>query len=117
MNLNQLSLPFNEVRAQALSYENRAKTFWVLSAICLCSFISYIYAVNATARYVAQRSALEQEAADLHADLATLEFQYIAMTSDITLETAAQYGFTEVREPLYVAKDGAPALSFNTPRP
>jgi len=63
---------------------------------------------------VALRASLEREATELSGELATLEFQYIARTGEVTLEMAQQYGFVEVKEPLYVSRDGAPSLSFNT---
>lgn len=117
INFNQLSLPFGESRTRAISYDDRAKAFWFLATACLFSLVAYVYAVNATARNIAERGALELEAVELNAELATLEFSYIALTHGITLETARHYGFTEVAEPLYVAKDGESALSFNAQRP
>lgn len=121
ISLNQLSLPFGQRaggrRALALSYEDRVKAFWFLSSALLVAFVAYVYAVNATAHHVAERAALEREASNLNAELATLEFQSIAMKNDVTIEVARQYGFEEVAQPLYVAKKSDAALSFNAKRP
>lgn len=117
LNLNQLSLPFGQGRTRSLSYDDRARVFWFLTSAVFFSLIVYVYAVNATAHHVAERAALEREASDLGASLADLEFQSIALKSDVTLEVARSYGFEEVKEPLYVAQKSGAALSFNTPRP
>ncbi len=114
-NYNQLSLPLGEGRAAtALSFENRTKAFWALSSACLLSLVLYVYAVNATAHNVAMRASLEREAAELTGELASLEFQYINLQGDVTLTRAAEYGFEEVKEPLYVSKTAGNSLSFNT---
>lgn len=115
LNQSQLALPFGEVRASLFSYENRQRIFWSLASVCLLSLGLYIYAVNATAHNVAMRVALENEATSLNADLATLEFRYISLKNDVTLDTARAYGFSEVREPLYVSRTSeANSLSFNS---
>lgn len=117
-NFNQLTLPFSQGRKSiAISLDDRSKAFWFLAGACLFSLVVYIYAVNATAHHVAERASLEEKSAELNADLATLEFQYIAMTSNVTLDVAKSYGFTEVEKPLYVSRDKEESLSFNTERP
>lgn len=120
-NESQLSLPFSSrgtagsAASSALSYDNRQRFFWTLASACLLSLGLYIYAVNATAHNVAMRAALETEASSLNANLATLEFRYISLKNEVTLETARQYGFTEVKEPTYVSREAsASSLSFNT---
>ncbi len=109
-----MTLPFSQGRAMAFSYEHRTAAFWVLSAACLLSLVTYVYAVNATAHNVSLRASLERESTELNTELATLEFQYIALKSGVTLETAHEYGFTEVKEPLYVSRGENNSLSFNT---
>ena len=125
LNLNQLSLPFSSLGSKrgmaralsSVSYDDRAKAFWFLTGACLFALATYVYAVNATAHHVAERAALEREASDLSAEIATLEFRSIALKGDITLDLARQYGFEEVEKPLYVASDKADSLSFNADRP
>jgi hypothetical protein len=123
LDLNQLSLPFAKGGKQAsralahVSYDDRVKAFWFLAGASLFALATYVYAVNATAHHVAERAALERQASALSASIATLEFQTIAMKNDITIETAHQYGFVEVAQPLYVAVEKAPALSYNDKRP
>lgn len=119
-NLNQLSLPFQasgQSRTRSLSYDDRAKAFWFLAGAFLFALATYVYAVNATAHHVAERAALEREATDLAAEIATLEFESIALKGDITLELARSYGFEEVEKPLYIAADKAESLSFNAEKP
>lgn len=123
INLNQLPLPFLPAQGgvkgatRAISYDDRAKLFWFLAGAFLFALATYMYAVNATAHHVAERAALEREAANLSAEIATLEFQAIAMKNDISIEVARAYGFVEVEKPLYVSADKADSLSFNPKRP
>lgn len=113
INLNQLTLPFGQVKSGILSLDNRVRAFWTLSFVCVACLVIYVYAVNATARNVALRAALEREATELNSEIAGLEFEYIARTGEVTLERAQALGFSEVKEPLYVSKDDSSSLSFN----
>ncbi len=81
--------------------------------LSLLMMVAYIYALNMTAHNVAQRASLERESAELATDLASLEFQYIALKDDITIETAGALGFKEVSEPLYVAREAHSAVSLS----
>lgn len=114
-NYNQLALPFGERGERAISYDNRVRFFWVLVAISILSLSLYIYAVNATARNIATRQNLEREVAKIATTLDSLEFAYIGLKNDVTIELAYSYGFQEVKSPLYVSRArGASSLSFNT---
>lgn len=112
---DQLTLPFGQMSARAISFDDRTKAFWFMTSVCLLSLGVYVYAINSTARNVAMRAELERSAAEISAELATLEFQYIALKDDVTIELAHVYGFQEVKEPLYVSRGGEKnSLSFNT---
>lgn len=114
-NHNQLTLPFGEGNSSALSYEAKEKAFWLLVSICLFSLALYIYGINTTAHNIAVREHLEREVVELNTKLSSLEFAYIEASNGITLETASQYGFREVKKPLYVSRDAyTGSLTFNT---
>jgi hypothetical protein len=114
-NHNQLALPFGEVSARSLSLEDRQRAFWFLCFVCLSSIAVYIYAINATAHHLAVRQNLEKEVAQAAAEIGTLEFAHIELKNAVTIETAHEYGFTEVKQPLYVTRSSASALTLNTP--
>ncbi len=101
-------------KIKAISYEDRARTFWFLASVCLISLGAYVYAVNATAHHVAMRAELEREAVELHTELAELEFQYIKLKNEVTIDVARELGFTEVQNPLYIARENTASLSFNS---
>ena len=111
---NQLALPFGERRSIALSYESRQRFFWFMAGACLFSLILYIYAIEATARNVALRANLETRVAEAEGSLSTLEFAYIQLKNGVSIETARQYDFEEVRTPLYVSRDNPDSLTLNT---
>lgn len=100
-------------KVKAISYEDRERMFYFLCLAALASVIFYIYGINATARNVAQRGELEKRVEAVQAELATLEFQYIALKNSITLNRALSLGFQEVRNPLFVTRGETARLSFN----
>ena len=97
----------------SISEENRARFFWGLVAISLLSVIAYIYAINATARYIALRQELEREITEITTSLDALEFKHISLQNNVTIELAYQYGFHEAKAPLYLSSR-QDSLSFNT---
>ncbi|MDO8569757.1 MAG: hypothetical protein Q7R89_03235 [bacterium] len=100
-------------RGQA-GYNQRAHFFWALVTISVCSLFIYIYAINATARNIAASQDLERRMVNISANFNSLEFAYIELRNNITLELAYQYGFREVKSTLYVSRAHSPSLSFNT---
>ncbi len=114
INHNQLFLPFDQNDSRAISIEGRQKAFWFLASVSLFSLFIYVYAINATAHHIAIRQNLEREVSQMEGRLGSLEFVSIELKNSITLETAREYGFTEVREPLYVSRDSLSSLTLNT---
>lgn len=121
-NEEQLTLPFGERRARslkpralaALGYEERQKIFWFLAGVAVFSLFIYFYAINAIARNTALRQNLEAHLADSSGRIAALEFAHIELENSVTAELAKQYGFEEVKTPLYVSRTPNTALTLNT---
>lgn len=115
INQNQLVLPFGEIgsRTRAISYDNRVRFFWTLVGISIFSLLIYIYAINSTARSIALRQNLEKQATEVSTELDSLEFAYIDLKNNITMELAYAYGFRESKSPLYVSRTPT-KLTFNT---
>lgn len=101
-------------KIKTISYEDRARFFWVLVSISILSLFVYIYTINVTARNVALGQNLERQMARVGADLDSLEFTYIKLKNNVTLELAYQQGFKETKNPLYVSRRANTSLSFNT---
>ena len=101
-------------KIKTISYDHRARFFWILTAVSLLSLFIYIYAINVTARNIALRQNLERQTARVSANLDLLEFAYIELKNNITIELAYQHGFREIKNPLYVSRTRAASLSFNT---
>jgi hypothetical protein len=101
-------------KTKVISYDNRARFFWVLVALSVLLLLVYIYAINTTARNIAVRQDLERQIAQVSASLDPLEFAYIELQNNVTMELAYEYGFKETQSPLYVSRARAGALSFNT---
>lgn len=100
-------------KVRTISYDQRAKFFWVLVGASFVSLFTYIYAIHSTARNIALRQDLERQSTEVSANLNALEFSYIDLKNDITLELAHNYGFKEAKTPIYISRTSK-TLSFNT---
>lgn len=92
----------------------RGRIFIILVLISLASFIIYIYAIQTTTRNVARGQEAERMIAKMTTDLDSLEFAYIEVKNNVTIELANTYGFREVNNPLVVSRASSASLSFNT---
>ena len=103
-------------RTRTISYDNRVRFFWTMVVVSILSLSIYVYAVNAIARNIVVRQDLERQIAKTSGNLNSLEFAYIELKNNVTLELAYYYGFKEVKNPLYVSRINRASLSYNTPR-
>lgn len=101
-------------KVKTISYDNRVRLFWTLTAVSVLSLFVYIYSINSIARNIAVRQSLERQIGEISTNLDSLEFAYIELKNNITLELAYNHGFKEIKDPLYVSRDRGSALSFNT---
>lgn len=95
-------------------YDYRARLFWLLIGSSLLALLVYVYAINSTAHNIALRQNLERQISQSSANLDALEFAYLELKNDITIEMATNQGFKEVKNPLYVSRAPRASLSFNT---
>lgn len=102
----------NKIRT--ISYDPRVYFFWTLVTISVLSLFIYIYAINTTARNIALSQDLERQMANISVNFNSLEFAYIELRNNVTLELAYQHGFQEAQSPLYVSRNSSQSLSFNT---
>ncbi len=101
------------LKTKTITYDHRVRYFWLLVGIAVLSIFTYIYGISATAKNIAMRESLEDQIIEVTANLNALEFQYIALKNNITLDLAYSYGFREAKSPLYISRTGS-TLSFNT---
>lgn len=103
-------------KTRTISYDNRVRFFWIMVVVSILSLSIYVYAVNATARNIVVRRDLEKQITSVSSSLNSLEFAYIELRNNITIELAYLYGFKEVRNPLYISRTNPASLSYNTLR-
>ena len=103
------------IKTKTISYDNRILAFWTLIGLAIAALLVYVYAINATTRNIAARHDLESEIASLTSRQGALEFTNIELKNRISIEVAAQYGFTEVEAPLYVSRTKPLSLTLATP--
>ncbi len=80
---------------KTFSYTNQ-KIFFILASCCGLLFASYMFLVGFTVSNTLARQQAEQELVNLQTTVSELEFAYVNVTSDITLEKAKELGFVEV---------------------
>ena len=102
-------------KTKIISYDRRVYLFWILVFISIISLSTYIYAVNAIARNIAIKQNLERQITNMANDFNSLEFAYIGLRNNVTMELAYQHGFQEVKSPLYISRIHPKSLSFNIP--
>lgn len=100
-------------RINIISYDIRARVFWVLVGAFTLSLAIYLYGVLATVHHTAMREALMDETGALAVRVSELEYKDIALRNTVNLDTALSYGFTEVKAPLYVSRSRS-SLTLNT---
>jgi spore maturation protein CgeB len=101
-------------KKQIMTYEQRALTFWLLIACATISLLVYIYAINTTARNISLGQNIERRLNQTLTNIDTLEFAYIELKNNVTIELAYEQGFQETHLPLYISRHHTPSLSFNT---
>lgn len=87
-----------------LSIDNRVRMFWSLSLVVVLSLGVYVYAVLATVHHTVLRERLALQGESLTERVSELEFRKIALKNDVDLEKALGYGYTEVRNPIYISR-------------
>jgi hypothetical protein len=100
-------------KIKTISLESKANFFWFLVAVSFISLFVYVYAINALARNTAVRQNLEAHMADIGGKIGGLEFAHIELKNAVTQELAYEYGFREVRSPLYVSRTSSSGLTYN----
>ena len=101
-------------KIKTISYGERVRFFWILAIISILSLFIYIYAINVTARSAALGQNLERQMTRAGSELDSLEFAYIKLKNNVTLELAYERGFKETKNPLYVSRRPNTSLSINT---
>lgn len=94
----------NTIGARALAVADDRGSYWFLAAVLAVSFALYAMFVQQTIRNVVARQALETEMSVLTTRIGELEFKYISMKNDVTIERAYQLGFHDVKETRFVSR-------------
>ena len=92
----------------------RPVTAWALLVIIFALICVYAYFVNGAIVNAVLAKEMRTEVSSLTSSVGTLEAQYLAQKSDVSLETALASGFSESgSDTIYIAKRGSAPLSFN----
>jgi hypothetical protein len=110
------------MKAKALSLPskyllNTKILFFVFAALLVATFGFYVYLVNATIMNVVAREKVESTISELSTTIGDLEFKYISLKNNITLDLAREKGFTDASPTAFLARnEAAPALSYGSTR-
>lgn len=102
-------------KIKTISYDSRARVFWLMVTALVCLVFVHVIAVGATTRNIAIRQVLEKEIMSLEAEIGSLEFASISQKNAINLELALSKGFSEKKNPTYIARveSGLGKLTLN----
>lgn len=100
-------------QTKALSYDNRARIFWTLTSLSIIFIAAYIFCINLAVHNTVARQYLEGEVSTLAAKQSSLEFAYIELKNQVSLDVALAYGFREVSKPTYISRTGVHSLVVN----
>lgn len=88
--------------AQIHTLERHMLALLFFSAVLLMTL--YIFFVSSSIVNVVVREEIEQEIATIYSDVGELEFTYLALKDDITLELAYDLGFTDIVGKTFVTR-------------
>ncbi len=100
-------------KTKTISYDNRVHLFWVLAFVFCACLIVYVWAVRATISNTIARSNLESQTANLATAVGEMEYTYIGMENNVSLQLAYDKGFKNVVQPLYISRSASRSLSMN----
>ena len=98
---------------KTISYDTRARIFGILAIISVACVVVYFFAINMTVRNTVARQRLETDVSNVSAQLGELEFTYIALKNDVSLDKAYTLGFQNVATTQYITRGEARSLSMN----
>jgi hypothetical protein len=102
-------------KAKTISYDARARAFWVLSVGCVIMMFVYVGAIEATVHNTVTRQTLQNQSEALATVVSEMEFQDIALKNNVNLDLAYAHGFKDVTAPVYISRSAAVSLSMNVP--
>ena len=89
------------------------KVFWTLFSVFVFFLVSYGVLVNNTIMNAVAKQNMEKEMATLNSDVNSMEFNYLNMKNNITMERALSLGFVAVSEEKFASVSGTANLSLS----
>jgi len=102
-------------KAKTISYDARARAFWILAVSCVLMVVVYIGAIEMTVHNTVARQTLQSQSDALSTVVSQLEFQDIALKNNVDLNLAYAHGFKDVTAPVYISRAAGISLSMNVP--
>ena len=80
------------------------KIFWFLIVFLLFSIVAYVYFVNQTVLNIVKREKIENQIMSLNSRIGELEFKYISLKNNISLDYAYSIGFVDVKDVKFASR-------------
>ncbi len=97
--------------AQIIAKETRY--LYLLIALCVALFATYMYLVSASVVHVVERKESMRNSTELQSEIAKLEAKYIALQHTISEDLALQSGFVPVADKVFLHRNDTVALLYN----
>lgn len=103
-----------QAKVRTLAVTDERAYYWILLGILVFSFVLYVVYVNQTVRNVVRRQQLDREISSLNARIGELEFKYISMKNDVTIDKAYAMGFRDVAETKFESRKTVGEVALGT---
>ena len=93
------------MKKRALQYERDQKIIWGLGGTLIVLFGLYIFFVSSSVVYVVLREEIASELANIHAETAELESEYLSLRNGINKSLATELGFVATEYKGFAERD------------
>ncbi len=111
--MKRIQPTLKHIRIRTLVVTDERAYYWILLSIILLSFALYVVFVNQTVRNVVKRQELQTNISALTTHIGELEFKYISMKNDVTIDKAYAMGFKDVAETKFESRKTIGEVALN----
>ncbi len=91
------------------------KVLYCAGALSLLLVITYSYLVHVAVASASERAIIEEKASEIASEIARLEYKYIRLQEELSVEKAHEFGLASPEKELYVSLGKNKELTYQYP--
>jgi len=99
------------IRTKIIAYTDGSSIFWLAVSAIVIVALSYVFSINRTVIFVAERNEIESIISVHRVDISNLESRYISERNGVTIELAQSLGYGEAQDVTYIPKKSVSVLA------